>query len=533
MALIERSRGLRVSHVLSHRATTDSGAPFLLTHDEEVTFGEVESLAESLAAALSNLGIESGDRVAVVLPCCPEFVVSVFALAKLGAVLVPLSPRLTESELQYRLRHSEAVCAVTVESFHGVDFLQVFEELFPLLPELQYLVTVGEEDLWYDDRIFQFEDLISAGAGRDFDAPEAASTSELFAIVYTSGTTGKPKGVELTHENVVHAAAETVRSIDLGGEDRVIGVTALFHVFGLGPGVLGSVLAGSALILQSEFEPAESLDLIEHHRATVHYGVPTVFAAELREHRTRSRDLSSLRCGLVAGAPLGEELHQRIEEQLCPNLLAAYSLTEAASTVAMTRLDDPVEKRRFTVGRPVDGMRVRVLEQDGTELPVESLGEIAVHGPGVMRGYYRQPKETSGCFDSEGYFRTGDLGIVDDEGYLHLVGRRKEVIIRGGSNVYPREIEDRLHAHPAVQDAAVVGVQDPILGEAVCAAVVPIEGAIVTGEELTEWCRRTLADYKIPDSVQFLDELPMTGTGKVRRAELARLLEAGEEGPSN
>ncbi len=532
MALKERSRGMTVAHALAHRATTDPEGVFLLFGSEQVTFGETESAAEALAASLANLGIEAGDRVAVILPERPEFAISIFAVAKLGAVLVPLDPHLTEAELQYRLRHSEAVCAITVEGFHEVDYLQLFEELLPTLPELQYLVTVGEEDLWYDDRIFQFEDLISAGTGRDFEGPPEASDEELFALVYTSGTTGKPKGVELTHRNLLHVSAATSEAVGLVSGDRVVGVTALFHVFGLGPAVLGCALTGASLVLQEEFQAGECLDLIAHHGATVHYGVPTVFAAELRAQRRRARDLSSLRVGLVAGAPMSEEMHRRVEAELCPNLLVAYSLTETASTLAITTLGDPEEKRRFTVGRPIDGTRVRVLEKDGSELPPESLGELAVVGPGLMRGYYRQPRETSASIDAEGYFRTGDLGVLDEEGYIHLVGRLKGVIIRGGSNVYPRELEDRLHAHPAVQEAAVVGIRDELLGEAVCASVVPVEGAIVTGEELREWCRSTLADHKGPDIVRFFDALPMTGTGKVRRVELARLIEAELSDPN-
>jgi fatty-acyl-CoA synthase len=206
----------------------------------------------------------------------------------------------------------------------------------------------------------------------------------------------------------------------------------------------------------------------------------------------------------------------------------AYSLTETSSTVSMTRPDDAPEKQIFTVGRPLPRAEIRVLDLDGTVLPSESLGEIAVRGPGVMKGYYRQPGETAQSFDEDGYFLTGDLGMLDDEGFLHIVGRRKELIIRGGFNVYPREVEDRLHAHPAVLDVAVVGLPHDVLGEVVCACVVPIEGAIVTGEEIKEWCRGTLADYQVPDLVRFFDSFPLTGSGKVRRVELARMVSAEE-----
>jgi acyl-CoA synthetase (AMP-forming)/AMP-acid ligase II len=206
----------------------------------------------------------------------------------------------------------------------------------------------------------------------------------------------------------------------------------------------------------------------------------------------------------------------------------AYSLTETASAVAMTRPDDPPEKQLYTVGRPFAGTEIRTLDLDGTVLPEESLGELAVRGPGVMKGYYRQPTETAHAFDADGYFLTGDLGMIDEDGYVHIVGRRKELIIRGGFNVYPREVEDRLQAHPAVLEAVVVGVPDDVLGERVCACIMPVEGAIITGDEIKDWCRSALSDYKVPDLIRFFDVFPLTGSGKIRRIELARMVSAEE-----
>jgi fatty-acyl-CoA synthase len=532
MALTERTAGPTIMQVLSQRAAEGPDRDFLLLKDHRFSYSHVAEEALALARALNGLGVERGDRVAIILPGCPEFIISFFGLARLGVVAVPLNPRLAEGELRYMLRHSEAVAAITVENFHGVDYLQLFEDLLPQLPALQYLVTVGEEDLWYDDRIFQFEDLVSAGRDRQAPEPELDPEDTLAAIVYTSGTTGKPKGVELTHRNLLYSAEGAADALGLTAADRVFGVTALFHVYALAQGILGCALSGAALILQEEFDGEEALDLIQASRATIHHGVPTVFTAELRAQEAQPRDLSSLRSGLVAGAPIREELLARVQAEICPRLLTGYSLTETASILAMTRPDDPEEKRRFTVGRPLPGTEIQVLEKDGTSLPVESLGEIAVKSPGVMRGYYRQPMETRGSFTPDGFLLTGDLGILDEEGFVHLVGRRREVIIRGGNNVYPREVEDRLHAHPAVRDVAVVGMRDELLGEAICAAVVPVEGAIVTAREIRDWCGETLAEYKVPDRVRFFDELPMTGTGKIRRVELTRLLEAEASNPA-
>lgn len=528
MALAERFAGHSVAQVLESRAAEDPDRTFLILGDRRFTVGQVAARAAALAAALHELGVEPGDRIAVDLPNWPEFVISMFAAAKLGAVIVPLNPGYSVPELQYMLRHSEATVVVSAETFNDTDYLQLFEGFLTSLPDLQYVVTVGEEDLWYDDRIYQFEDLLSSGEGRDLPAVSLDPAQDTFAILYTSGTTGKPKGVALTHENLVSAATATVDGLQLGPEDVVFGIATMFHVFGLGPGLIGTLAAGASLVLQEQFRPSEALDLIQQNGVTVHYGVPTVYITEMRDLERVPRDLSSLRAGVVAGAPVGDELVRRIRTDLCPNLCVAYSLTETASTVAMTRLEDAVEKQVFTVGRPLPATQVRILDLDGTILPEESLGEIAVRGPGVMKGYYRQPGETAQTFDEDGYFLTGDLGMIDEEGYLHIVGRRKELIIRGGFNVYPREVEDRLHAHPAVLDVVVVGLPHEVLGEAVCACIMPVEGAIITGEELKEWCRGTLADYKVPDLVRFFDAFPLTGSGKVRRVELARMVNAEE-----
>lgn len=522
MALSERYQGFHVARVLAHRATEAPSAPFLLSNEDAVSYGEVDDQSEALAAAMANLGVGTGDRVALVLPAWPEFAVAMFAAAKLGAVIVPLDPRLTLPELRYMLRHSGATCAISAETAYGIEYLHLFEDLLAELPELQYLITVGEEDLWYDDRIFQWEDLISAGRGRTF-AGDEPDPDAAFAILYTSGTTGKPKGVELSHRNLIHAAAETSDAVGLGAEDVVVGVTSLFHVFGLGPGLLGTALGGSSLVLQDEFGAPETLELIERHAATVHFGVPTLFATELKALGSGDDGPESLRICLVAGAPVSDDLARRVEARFGVPLLIAYSLTELASTATLTRTTDPDEKRSFTVGLPIRQTDVKVVDASGARLPVESVGEIAIKGPGVTRGYYRQPRETQRVMDGEGYLRTGDLGIVDDEGYVHLVGRSTDVVIRGGFNVHPREVEDRLTAHPAVERAAVVGYPDEILGEALCAFVVRVEGGVVTESELRDWSAAALSEYKLPDRVRFVDDLPMTGSGKIWRLELARL----------
>jgi len=525
MAPLERSQDIEISSLLTRRAAEHPAAPLLLTDDGVLSYAEVDRQATATAAALANLGLRKGDRIALVLPAWPEFAIAAFAAVKLGAVLVPLDPRLSATDLRYRLRHSGAVCAISAEDAYGTDYLQLFEDLLVDLPELQHVVTVGKEDLWHDDRIFQWEDLVSVGEGRRFSA-RPGDPEDPFAILYTSGASGKPKGIELSHVNVLHASAETIRAAGLEAGDVVVGVTALFHVFGLGPGLVGTVMGGASLVLQDGFEPAETLGLVERHGATVHYGVPTLFAMELDEAERRGRFPGSVRVCVASGAPVRDDLAKRIEEGFGAPLLMAYSLTETASTLAVTRPEDPADKRASTLGRPVEGTSVRVTDDDGESLPPESVGELWVRGPGVMRGYHRQPRETAQVFDGDGHVRTGDIGMVDADGYIHLVGRRDDEIVRGDYNVHPSEVEERLAAHPAVDRAAVFGVSHDVLGHAICACVVLVEGGVVTEAELRDWSATTLATYKLPDSVTFMDDLPLTSTGRVSRTELTRLVSA-------
>ncbi|HEX2205801.1 MAG TPA: AMP-binding protein [Longimicrobium sp.] len=526
MTLKARFEGLSVADALALRAKEDPRRPLVVFGDRRLTYGQVDAQSSALAAALHELGIEAGDRMALTLPNWPEFLVAAFAAAKLGAVIVPLNPRFTTPELQYMLRHSETAVVVTAENWERVDYLARYEGFLASLPDLQYVLSVGEEDLWYDDRIHQFEDLVSSGEGRPF--PRAAGGADgLFAILYTSGTMGKPKGVALSHANLLGTAAGTAEALGLTPDDVVFGLNSLFNVFALSA-VLGTVAAGASLVLHDRDDAAEALEIVERERVSVYHGVPTNFVMALGEPSRSGRNLSRLRTGVVAGAPASEELVRRIQAELVPGIRIGYGMTETSETVSVTREGDPPGKARSTVGRPLPGVDIRILDVDGTPLPEESVGEIAVKGPGVMQGYYRQPGETSLAFNGDGYFLTGDLGMVDEEGYLHILGRRKEMIIRGGFNVYPREVEDRLHAHPAVLDVAVVGLPDEVLGEVACACIVPVEGAIVTGEEIKDFCREVLADYKVPDLVRFLDSFPLTGSGKVRRVELARMISAEE-----
>ncbi|MFL5577513.1 MAG: class I adenylate-forming enzyme family protein [Gemmatimonadaceae bacterium] len=509
-----------LAHVFAHRAREHSGRTLLVDGGRRWTYAQVDAQASALAAALADLGIEAGDRIAIILPNCAEWVVALLASAKLGVVVVPLNPRLGYHELKYQLRHAEAAAAITAERLGDVDFLQLFEDLIAELPDLHYVVTVGAEELWYDDRIFQFEDLLSKGDGRAVAPPAAIGDDADLALLYTSGTTGKPKGVRLSHRAVVETAVRSSDALEVEPSDRVLAAVPLFGIFGFGVAV-GTLCAGATLVLQPEFDAAGALRLLEEEGVTVLHGVPTMFSLLMRESAFAPARYPRLRTGVIAGSPVPDALVRRVR-RWC-DVQIAYGLTETGPTVAITRFSDPAEKRRTTVGRPLPGVEVKTVDALTGELHgPEAAGEVAVRGPNIMSGYARMPGETARSFSPEGFFRTGDLGVIDEEGYLSIVGRSKETILRGGYQIYPREVEDQLRAHPAVDDVCVIGIPHDVLGELVCACIVPVEGAVVTGEEIKSFALDTMADYKVPDLVRFFDTFPVTGSGKVKRRELER-----------
>ena len=511
-----------LSALFGERVRTHPDRELVIGGAQRLTYGQVAEQVSGLATSLADLGIRPGDRIGVDLPNWPEWVVSMLACARLGATVVPIDPALSFHELKYQLRHSEVRAVVTAETWAATDYLELYEELLPDLPDLRFLVTVGPEDVWTDDRIFQFEDLVSRGRHRDFAAPSFDPDTAPLALLYTSGTMGKPKGVLLSHRNLVETALRTGESLGLRDAERVLAAVPFFHVFGTST-VVTTVVHGGTLVLQERFEPAAALDLLESERVSVFHGVPTMFHLLMREPSFERRQLRSLRTGVVAGAPVTPELVRRIRTWC--DVEIAYGLTETGPTVSMTRRGDPADRREQTVGQPIPGVDVKVVDvATGTLHGPEAVGELAVKGTNVMLGYHRMPGETARVLTPEGYFLTGDLAMIDEDGFVQVVGRRKEMIIRGGNNVTPREVEDVLRTHPAVDDVCAVGVPNELLGELVCACVVAVEGAIVTGDELKEFCRDHLVDYKVPDLVRFFDAFPMTGSGKVKRRELARVV---------
>jgi fatty-acyl-CoA synthase len=508
--------------LFAQRAEQHPDREFLVFGSRRMSYRQVEREALALAEALAGLGVQPGDRLAVDLPNWPEWVVALLAAAYHGCVLVPLDPSLTLHELKYQLRHAEVRAAVLPEEYEGVDFVALYDELLPDLPDLRALILVGATDRWLDDRVYRYADLVSKLPGKPARLDGADPAAQPLAILYTSGTMGKPKGVALSHQNVLVTARASAEALRHSGADRGFGGVPLFTIFGLHV-VAVTITAGATLVLQERFAAPGALDLIRRERVTMVHGVPTMFELLMRAPAFAAAPPEACRSGLVAGSPVSPDLVTRIRTWC--DVQIAYGLTETGPTVTVTRFEDSPEQRTHTVGRAIAGVDVKVVDlRSGVLHGPEAVGELAVRGPNVMLGYYRMPGETARSHTAEGFFLTGDLAIVDEDGYVRVMGRRNELIIRGGFKIYPRELEDLLRTHPAVGDACVVGVPHETLGELICACVVPTEGSIVTGDELKDFCREMVADYKVPDLVRFFDAFPLTGSGKVKRRELAQVV---------
>jgi len=495
---------------------------FLVFGTRRMSYAQVARESAALASALQGMGLRAGDRIAVDLPNWPEWVVTALAAARLDAALVPLDPGLGFHELKYQLRHAQVQAAVTPETVAGTDYVELYDELLPELPDLRSLLVVGGGDRWLGERMVPFAQAVARGTTGMPVEPGGDPATLPLAILYTSGTMGKPKGVVISHRNVLETARHASDALHLAGADRLLGAMPLFTIFGMHVFVL-AVTAGATLVLVERFQAGPALDLIQRERISVLPGVPTMFELLMRDPSFEGRRPTTCRTGVVAGSAVSADLVRRVRPWC--DVQVAYGLTETGPTVTTTRFDDSPERRAETVGRPIPGVEVRVVDLvTGGVHGAEAVGELAVKGPNVMLGYYRMPGETARSFTPEGYLLTGDLGVVDEDGYVRILGRRGEVIVRGGFKVYPRELEDLLRTHPAVDDACVVGVPQELLGEAICACVVPVEGSIVTGDDLRAYCRETVADNKVPDLVRFFDAFPLTGSGKVKRRELAQVV---------
>lgn len=473
-----------------------------------------ESIA--LAASLQELGVKKDDKVAVCLPNWNEFIVIYLAIAHIGAVIVPFNTRYRTEEVEYILTNSEAKIAFFTNEFNGVNHLEQFMIAKQKVKSLETLIIVR----YQDDEHICYHDLIKKGKSLKLKAVKINPDEDVFSILYTSGSTGTPKGAMLTHANVVKTGVITAEQMNCTSKDVFLVAVPVFHVFGMVPSILSAVASGARMVLMDIYKPKDALEIIESENITVKHGVPTMFILELNHLDFSAYNLSSLRTGIIAAAPCPVEIVKRIRYEMGCEIMVAYGLSETSPTLTMTAFDDSDLIRAETVGRALPGAMVKIVNDNREEVNIGEIGEIACRSFGVMKGYYNMPEQTAMAIDQDGWFYTGDLGTVDKDGNLRIVGRKKEMIIRGGFNIYPREIEEIFYTHQNVLEVAIVGLPDTVLGEISCACVKLKENAACSEKELLDFIKTKVADFKVPDKILFVDELPMTASGKIKKVDL-------------
>ncbi len=497
------------------------------------TYAELDREVERVARGMSACGLNPGDRIGIWAPNCAEWILTMFGAARAGLVLVNINPAYRTTELEFALRLVGCRALVFAPRFKTSDYAEMLQSLIPELataapgrlecaafPQLRLLVQLGAQPL---TGALSFEDLIiaghDAGGARLAAIEQELDADQVFNIQFTSGTTGTPKGATLTHFNIVNNGFFVGEGMQLTAEDRVCIPVPMYHCFGMVLGVLAAMTHGAASVFCGNgFEPLAVLETVQAERCTALHGVPTMFIAALDHPRFAEFDLSSLRTGIMAGSPCPTAIMRRVVTDMhMPQVTICYGMTETSPVSFQTQPDDPFELRVGTVGRVHPHVQVKIIDADGRVTPRGTSGELLTRGYSVMRGYWADAERTRDCIDSGGWMHTGDLAVIDEQGYCNIVGRLKDMIIRGGENVYPREIEDFLYRHPAVLDVAVVGVPDTKFGEAVCACIRLRAGMTVTEEDIRGFCRGQIAHYKVPCYVRFVDSFPLTISGKVQK----------------
>jgi fatty-acyl-CoA synthase len=486
---------------------------------------------DALAAGLLALGLRRGDRVGIWSPNRVEWLLAQFATARFGAILVTVNPAYRVHELEYALTKVGCRALILADRFKSSDYFAMLGALVPelaaarpgalmaaRLPDLRIVIGMGPE---VPPGMLAFDGVAATAADRPaLDRLSAdLDRNDPINIQFTSGTTGLPKGATLTHRNIINNAHFVTAAMRFGPQDRLAIPVPLYHCFGMVMGVLGCVTKGATMVFPGEgFDPAATLAAVAAERCTALYGVPTMFVAMLGAPGFEDHDLGSLRTGVMAGAPCPVEVMKQVIDRMhMSEVTICYGMTETSPVSFQSRTDDPIERRVTTVGRVHPHVEVRIVDAAGETVPVGTPGELMTRGYSVMRGYWADPERTAEAIDADGWMRTGDLATLDAEGYCNIVGRVKDMLIRGGENVYPREVEEFLFRHPKVQLVQVFGVPDPKMGEEVCAWVVLKPGESATEEEIRAFCQGQIAHYKIPRYVRFRSELPMTVTGKAQK----------------
>ncbi len=487
--------------LLADRADKLGDKTFLFWEDEEISYAKLYSVARAIASSLCLRGIEKNDKVCVWSYNRPEYAYINFGCAFAGAVLVPINTQFKEKEAEYIIRNSEAKVLVTEPRFMGL-----VEKIRPYCPGLERVIVF--DDSFPDCE--RFMDLYNPEEMVEREIEE----DDVAGIIYTSGTTGHPKGVVLTHSNYVFNSWELTEAAKMNEDDRFMCILPLFHVNGQVVTLYAPMYAGGSMVLLSRFSPKDFLPKLERYKATAFSGVPTVYAILNNLPDAEDYNLSRLRFCLCGAAPMPVEVFETFERKYHAYILEGYGLSEATCASSLNPLDGA--RKIGSIGLPISGQEMKVVDDEGLEVPTGSIGEIVVKGDNVMREYYRDEAATAETL-RDGWLHTGDLARRDKDGYFFIVGRKKEMIIRGGENIYPREIEDVLATHPSVRDVAVVGIPDKIWGEEVAAFVVNSDGSTMKETEVMEYCKDKLANYKCPRMVFFWDSLPKTANGKIRK----------------
>jgi fatty-acyl-CoA synthase len=530
--------GLTIGQTLRKAAEKwpDHDAMIFCQTGQRWTFSELDAEVDRVAAALMAIGLKPGDHVAVWATNWPQWPVMQMATARVGVVMVTVNPAYRSHELAYVLQQSDSAALFLIDKFKSSDYFALLSEAVPgwrtiaggetdpAAPRLKHVVsftpTAPEGMLSWTDFLAAGK-TVSNAAVRECEA--GLSPGDAINIQYTSGTTGFPKGATLTHRNILLNGYYVADCQALTPNDRLCVPVPFYHCFGCVLGVLGCLTQGTCLVVPGEYFVAESvLKAIETEKCTGVYGVPTMFIAMLDHPGRTPEQTATLRTGIMAGSPCPLEIMQRVVNELgAREVTIAYGLTEAAPVITQTRTDDPLELRVSTVGRPLPGVDVRIVNPaNGKPLGDNEQGELCCRGHGVMLGYYNMPKQTAECIRADGWLHTGDIAVRQPNGYYRITGRIKDMVCRGGENIYPREIEEFLYTHPAVQDVAVVGVPDLKYVEEVAAWVRLRPGVTCSEEELREFCKSHLARYKIPRYIRFVETFPQTVTGKIQKYKI-------------
>jgi fatty-acyl-CoA synthase len=503
------------------------------SHGVRWTWQQLTERVQALAAGFLALGLEPGARIGVWSLNRPEWTLTQFAAAKAGLILVTINPAYRLSELEFALAKVGCAAIVTATAFKTSNYMEMLNTLMPelataapgdlhaaRLPQLRAVIQVGGP---HAPGTIPFEEVSDMGGARHRDTLAGLGKTLQFDdavnIQFTSGTTGSPKGVTLTHHNILNNGYFVGRAMRLAETDRICIPVPLYHCFGMVMGNLAAVTSGAAMVYPGEgFDPLATLQTVEREKCTALYGVPTMFIAELDHPDFAKFDLSSLRTGIMAGAPCPIEVMRRVNEQMnMREVTIAYGMTETSPVSFQSATDDPLERRVSTVGRIHPHVEVKVVDLEGRVVPRGERGELCTRGYSIMLGYWDEPEKTAEVLDASGWMHTGDIAVIDAEGYCNIVGRIKDMVIRGGENLYPREIEEFLYRHPKVQDVQIFGVADDRYGEELCAWIRTRPGETLTAEEVRAFCHGQIAHNKIPRYVEFVDEFPMTVTGKIQK----------------